>query len=316
MWNYKIIVIGGGPVGIYAATKLHAKGVSYHVFEADTALGGQPIALYPEKSVDDVPSLGVHSGQGIIQSLLKLTSINDFTTTAVVTDLVEKEDHVEIRVNGETITAEYVFVATGLGFHTPRHMEIPDEEKCSNILYSVKDFSIMENKHVVIFGGGDSALDWAKAISAISPYVSLVHRRTEFRGDPATIKDCKVDLYLALRPRSSCLREWIGSEHQHQERERWVDEDSRLRLRLGQLWPDSNPFDLWLTIDPDGLWRCDRSDEQSQLTHLRGRRLRLSPGRQKENSAGDGRSRRGPYGFGDITIGSRCSNGLLSSKNF
>jgi thioredoxin reductase len=200
MWNYKIIVIGGGPVGIYAATKLHAKGVSYHVFEADTALGGQPIALYPEKSVDDVPSLGVHSGQGIIQSLLKLTSINDFTTTAVVTDLVEKEDHVEIRVNGETLTAEYVFVATGLGFHTPRHMEIPDEEKCSNILYSVKDFSIMENKHVVIFGGGDSALDWAKAISAISPYVSLVHRRTEFRGDPATIKDCKVDLYLPYVP--------------------------------------------------------------------------------------------------------------------
>jgi ferredoxin/flavodoxin---NADP+ reductase len=200
MWNYKIIVIGGGPVGIYAADKLHAKGVSYHVFEAETVLGGQPIALYPEKEVDDVPFVGVHSGQGVVQSLLKLTSINDFSLGAVVTGLVEKEDHVEVTVNGETLTAEYVLLATGLGFHVARKMGIPDEEKCANILYAVKDFSIMANKHVVIFGGGDSALDWAKAISAISPFVSLVHRRTEFRGNPDTIKGCKVDLYLPFVP--------------------------------------------------------------------------------------------------------------------
>ena len=98
------------------------------------------------------------------------------------------------------IKAKNLLLATGLGFYKPRTMGLPNEEKYSNILYTLKDFNFLKGKKVVIFGGGDSALDWAKEISQISSFVSLVHRRTEFRGNPDTIKGRPVTLYLPYIP--------------------------------------------------------------------------------------------------------------------
>ena len=53
-----------------------------------------------------------------------------------------------------------------------------------------KDKKVFEGKTVSIFGGGDSALDWAVELSKISK-VNLVHRRDEFRGAQATLNKVK-----------------------------------------------------------------------------------------------------------------------------
>ena len=58
--------------------------------------------------------------------------------------------------------------------------------KISQCLYSVRDKSIFKGKIVTIFGGGDSALDWAVELSKNSK-VNLVHRRDDFRGAQATV---------------------------------------------------------------------------------------------------------------------------------
>lgn len=64
-----------------------------------------------------------------------------------------------------------------------------------NIRYSLRNYEFLKDKNVAIFGGGDSALDWAKTLSKISKGIHLIHRREEFRGNPETIKDC-VDLHV------------------------------------------------------------------------------------------------------------------------
>jgi len=57
-------------------------------------------------------------------------------------------------------------------------------------LYSIKNKSIFKNKTVVIFGGGDSALDWAIELSKDSK-VTLIHRRDEFRGAQGSVEKVK-----------------------------------------------------------------------------------------------------------------------------
>ena len=89
---------------------------------------------------------------------------------------------------------------TGIGEYRPRKLGLENEDKC-NVLYSLKDYAFLKNKKVVIFGGGDSALDWAKQLSEISD-VTLVHRRDEFRGNAETIKDCDIKIYLSYVPES------------------------------------------------------------------------------------------------------------------
>ena len=202
MRNYQVAVIGGGPIGLYAASLLEKEHVVYHLFEAEENYGGQPLSLYPEKEVVDVSCFPAGPSKKIIEGLLSRLDESNLSNLSPIKSLEEKDDGVYLSFNNETIKADYLILATGLGFHKPRTMGLENEEKCSNILYSIKDFSILKGKRVAIFGGGDSALDWAKEISKISDHVSLIHRRTEWRGNPDTIKGCKLDIYLPYIPYS------------------------------------------------------------------------------------------------------------------
>ena len=57
--------------------------------------------------------------------------------------------------------------------------------KDKSLFYAVKDKEKFKNKNISIFGGGDSALDWALELSKFSK-INLIHRRDEFRGAPHT----------------------------------------------------------------------------------------------------------------------------------
>jgi len=197
-----VIIIGGGPIGLYSAAQLQKKGFTFSLLEASSFLGGQTMELYPEKEIVDIPGIPSIKSKDYIDSLTENIDKENIYFGTVVSSFVHQDNCIRVMTNRGFFEAQNLFICTGLGLYKPRTMGLEGEEKYSNILYSLKSFGFLSGKRVVIFGGGDSALDWAKEISQISPFVSLVHRRTEFRGNSETIKGRAVKLYLPYIPHS------------------------------------------------------------------------------------------------------------------
>lgn len=202
-----VIIVGGGPIGLYAAAQLQKKGLKFNLLEASSCLGGQTIELYPEKEIVDIPGIASIKSKDFISKLSGQIKKENIFLETMVSSYFRIDDFLRVSTNHGFFDAKNIFICTGLGFYKPRTMGLENEEKHSNILYSLKNFDFLANKKVVIFGGGDSALDWAKEISKISPFVSLVHRRTEFRGNPETIKGRPVKLFLPFIPHSLIVKE-------------------------------------------------------------------------------------------------------------
>ena len=143
----RIAIIGTGPIGLYFAGLCEAEKVNYEIFEADSSIGGQLTHLYPEKLITNIPGIKEIKAADYIE-LLK-NKINDK----------------KIRLNSKIIELDilrnnfdYIINATGIGEYIPRKLGLENEENC-NVLYALKDYSFLKNKKVIVFGGGDSALD-------------------------------------------------------------------------------------------------------------------------------------------------------------
>ncbi|NCA97093.1 MAG: NAD(P)/FAD-dependent oxidoreductase [Bacteroidia bacterium] len=188
---HKVIVIGAGPVGLYLAKELKKANLSHLVLEASNKIGGQLTSLYPEKEIVDLPGIQSILAKDFITLLEKEVNMADFLFHAEVIAIHNFEDHVEVQTKDKVFRAEFVVIATGLGFYKPKPLGIEEGKEYSNIIFSIADYELLKNKNVAIFGGGDSALDWAKEISRHAKNLYLVHRRREFRGNFETIKDNK-----------------------------------------------------------------------------------------------------------------------------
>ena len=82
-----------------------------------------------------------------------------------------------------------VIVAGGLGSFQPRRLgcEGVDAFESRQVHYKVKSAATSSGKRLVIFGGGDSALDWTLEFAGKARSLTLVHRRSEFRAAPASV---------------------------------------------------------------------------------------------------------------------------------
>lgn len=195
----EVLIIGAGPAGLYFANLCERNNISYLLVDASNEVGGQITHLYPEKEIVDIPGIeSIKSKDYIARLYAPLNKENILLNTKI-----EKIENNEVFANNFSAKAKYIVVAVGLGFSSPRPLGVDHENECPNILYHLKKFDFLANKKVAIFGGGDSALDWSKEISKLSNDVHLIHRRTEFRGNPETIKDCKnLNIHLPYVPYS------------------------------------------------------------------------------------------------------------------
>ena len=195
MINTDVLVIGAGPTGLFCVHQLGIIGLNCEVVDNLDKIGGQCIELYPDKPIYDIPAIPECTGEELTNNLIE--QIKPFKTKFHLSDRVEEvkkdNDHWVIKTSkGKEFKAPNIIIAGGVGSFEPRKFLSKDCEKFEGkeIFYSVKDKNIFKNKIVSIFGGGDSALDWAIELSKTSK-VKLIHRRDEFRGADSSVQKVK-----------------------------------------------------------------------------------------------------------------------------
>ena len=183
-----IIIIGAGPVGLFAVFEAGLLNMKCHLIDILPKPGGQCIELYPKKPIYDIPAYPEILAGDLIKNLLKQCS--QFEPGFTLGERAEKLEKLQdgnfliTTDKGTRHSAPVVAIAGGLGGFQPRK---PNFEGLSNyenkgVYYYVKDPKKFKNKNIIISGGGDSALDWTIELSKIAKKITLIHRRNEFRG--------------------------------------------------------------------------------------------------------------------------------------
>ncbi len=188
-----VIIVGGGPVGLFAVFELGLLGLSAHVLDILDRPGGQCAELYPEKVILDIPSRLKITGQELVNDLM--SQIEPFHPTFHFQQMAERLEKLEnghwrlVTDVGTAIEAPVVVIAGGGGSFMPKKpkLERLDEFEGKSLFYSVRKMEQFRGKNVLIAGGGDSALDWTVNLNPVVSGMSLVHRRNEFRGMQATV---------------------------------------------------------------------------------------------------------------------------------
>jgi thioredoxin reductase (NADPH) len=187
------VIIGAGPCGLFQVFELGLLGIGAHVVDSLQHPGGQCAELYPDKPIYDIPALPVCGAQELVDRLLQ--QIKPFKPQLhlghEVVEFARREDgrfHLAT-AGGVSFDAGTVVIAAGLGAFQPRRIGIEGAEawEGSLIQYRVRNAAELAGKHLVIFGGGDSALDWTLELLPRAASLTLVHRRREFRAAPASV---------------------------------------------------------------------------------------------------------------------------------
>lgn len=207
--QYDVTIIGGGPAGMFAAFYAGLHELKTQLIEALPQLGGQVRALYPEKQIWDVAGKAGITGEQLIADLEKQLSLVDidYQMGAKVTE-VEKTPDGSFKISstkGDSQT-KAVVIALGNGAFTPRRLLIDGVEEVTpdKIHYFVRHKAVFADQRVAVLGGGNSAMDLALMLEPVAQQVSLVHRRDQFRGLPATLtrlKESNVRLQTPYLPR-------------------------------------------------------------------------------------------------------------------
>jgi len=190
-----VIIIGAGPVGLFAVHQLGIKGLKAIVIDNLDKAGGQCIELYPDKPIYDIPAVPECTGEELTKKLLE--QIKPFKTKFFFSERVnevnqDKENWIIKTNKNNHFFASNIIIAGGVGSFEPRKLSLKNAEKFegTSVFYSVRNKEDFKSKNISIFGGGDSALDWTLELSKSSK-INLIHRRNEFRGAPHTLSEIK-----------------------------------------------------------------------------------------------------------------------------
>ena len=192
--NYQtdVVIIGSGPVGLFAIFEVGMIGLKCHVIDALASVGGQCAALYPEKPIYDIPAHPQLKGSELVENLYQqslpfnpIFHLGHQVTSIEQLDEVGKSWRVATS-KGSVIECRSIVIAAGVGAFGPNRPPLANIEHYEghSIQYYVKSRDTFQNKHVVIAGGGDSAVDWAISLSEVAASVCVVHRRAKFRASP------------------------------------------------------------------------------------------------------------------------------------
>lgn len=192
-----IVIIGAGPVGLFAVFELGLVDLKCHVIDILPKVGGQCAELYPEKPIYDVPGLPIVTGQELTDRLME--QIKPFGATVHLSEQVEElrrldDGRFHLKTDaGTEFFCKAVVIAAGGGSFTPKRPPLAGIEtfEGTSVHYAVRRMETMRGKDVMVVGGGDSALDWTLNLAPIANSLTLVHRRDEFRGAPHSVEQMR-----------------------------------------------------------------------------------------------------------------------------
>jgi thioredoxin reductase (NADPH) len=189
---YDLTIIGGGPVGMYASFYAALQGLNIKLVDSLKHLGGQLTAIYPEKYIYDLPGHPkIRASEMIEQLKIQMDQYAEkieILTDTTVMDVVKQLDNTfSITTTNDSFATRAILITAGNGAFSPRRLDV-DSEGVNNLHYFVTDMMQFKDKNIVIFGGGDSAVDWALMLNGIAKSVSVVHRRNEFRAHAGSIE--------------------------------------------------------------------------------------------------------------------------------
>ncbi len=188
-----VAIIGAGPAGLFAVFECGMLRMRTVVIDALDSIGGQCVALYPEKPIYDIPAHPGIEGAALIEKLEEQAA--PFSPVYLLGRRVDKLEgekgaFVLTTSTGDVVRAKAVIIAAGAGAFGPNRPPLDNltaYEKTGAVQYYVRRKEDLRGKRVVIAGGGDSAVDWALALKGIASKIVVVHRRDKFRAAPESV---------------------------------------------------------------------------------------------------------------------------------
>jgi len=191
---FDITIIGGGPSGLFAAFYAGLRAARTKIIDSLPQLGGQLMALYPEKYIYDIPGFPKVLAREFVGR--QVEQAMGFSPTVCldqkVTDVRPRDDGlIELKTEpGEAHLSRTVIVAAGVGAFVPRTLDIPDLQRLEGkgVHYFVQDLERFRGQRVLVVGGGDTAIDWALALRGIAAQVTICHRSDRFRAHEDSVQ--------------------------------------------------------------------------------------------------------------------------------
>ena len=188
-----VVIIGAGPVGLFAVFELGLFDMRCHIIDILDKPGGQCAELYPDKPIYDIPGIPEISGGNLTKSLMEQIKPfePEFHLSTIVNELRQINNNLwEVITDTEkTFHTKVVVIAAGGGSFQAKKPPIDgiDDYEEKSVFYSIKNIEKFLDKEITIVGGGDSALDWALTLYEKSKNLTLIHRRKDFRAAPDTV---------------------------------------------------------------------------------------------------------------------------------
>nr|WP_079710935.1 NAD(P)/FAD-dependent oxidoreductase [Paraliobacillus ryukyuensis] len=202
---YDITIIGAGPTGLFTAYYGGLRQSSVKIIESLPHIGGQLSALYPEKYIYDVAGFPKVRAQDLVHNLKE--QLDMFDPSIALEEEVQEVERLEdgifrLTTNQDSHYTKTIIITAGNGAFQPRKLALKEAEayETRNLHYFVDNMMQFKDKRVVLFGGGDSAVDWALMLEPIAKEVTLIHRRDKFRAHEHSVENLKNSKVRILTP--------------------------------------------------------------------------------------------------------------------
>ena len=202
---FDMTIIGGGPVGMFAAFYAGMRGMSVKIIESLPQLGGQLTALYPEKYIYDVAGFPNVRAQELVDRLkeqMAIFPVDICTGQSVETVTKDVNGIFTLTTNEDVHYSRTILIAAGNGAFKVRKLEFEEEANFvnKNLHYFINDLQAFKGRNVLVLGGGDSAVDWALMLEPIAKSVTIAHRRDKFRAHEHSVTNLKASSVNILTP--------------------------------------------------------------------------------------------------------------------